>query len=53
MPFIANELVYYIFNNSINLFKFVNPQAKKLTPPQFQSLLQQIGYKPSNPKDLP
>lgn len=31
VPYIANELAYFIVNNGINLSQFVNPRAKVLT----------------------
>lgn len=31
LPYIVNELVYYICNNAIDIFKLVNPSAKALT----------------------
>jgi hypothetical protein len=50
----VNEFLYFITNNSLNIFKFVNPAAKKLTVSQFQTLMfEKLGYKPSNSKDLP
>lgn len=31
LPFIVNEFVYHVVNNNIPLFRFVSPQAKKLS----------------------
>jgi hypothetical protein len=54
IPFIANELVYHIHNNSLNIYKFVTPGSKQLTLEKFNILLSQmLKYKASNPKDLP
>lgn len=35
LPFIVNEFIYYICNNNIDIFRHVNPLAKKLTIPNF------------------
>lgn len=49
-----NELVYHIVNKNINLFRFVSPQAKKLTAAQFHVLLNdKLQFRPANSKDLP
>lgn len=53
MPYIVNELIYFICNNALDIYKVVNPQAKQLTSQQFQTLLLSIKFKPSNPKELP
>lgn len=54
LPFIVNELVYHIVNNSISIYKFVTPGSKQLSLEKFNTLLSQmIKYKPSNPKDMP
>ncbi len=54
LPYIVNEFIYHIINNQLNIFKFVNPTAKRLTVSDFQTLTQdKLRYKPSNPKDLP
>lgn len=47
VPYIANELAYFIVNNGINLSQVVNPRAKVLTRQQGESLLQKINFKPS------
>ncbi|TNV88020.1 hypothetical protein FGO68_gene1522 [Halteria grandinella] len=54
LPFIANELIYHIINNGLNIYKFVTPGSKQLTIEKFNTLLaQMLKYKPSNPKDMP
>lgn len=55
LPFIANEFLYHIINNGINLYKVgLNPASKKLTVAQFeQFIVEKVRYRPSNPKDMP
>lgn len=54
LPYIVNEFIYHIINNQLNIFKYVNPTAKRLTMSDFQTLItDKMRYKPSNPKDLP
>jgi hypothetical protein len=53
LPYIVNEFVYHIINNQLNIFKFVNPQARVLSTAHFDTLLEKLRYKPSNAKDLP
>jgi hypothetical protein len=53
LPYIVNELIYYIVNANIDLFKVVNPNAAKLTKEQFDTVLNQIKFKPTNAKDMP
>lgn len=55
LPFIANEFLYHIINNGINIYKVgLNPSAKKLTVAQFeQFVVDKVKYRPTNPKDMP
>ena len=53
LPYIVNEFVYHLINNQLNIFKFVNPSARVLSTAHFDTLLEKLRYKPSNPKDLP
>lgn len=52
VPYIVNELVYYIVNNNIDLSKFVNLQAIKVTRQQLDQLLTQIKFKPTDAKEM-
>lgn len=53
MPYIVTELTYFICNNNVDIFKYFNPEAKKLSLQQFQQLLQSIKFVPNNSKELP
>jgi len=51
-PYMLQELCSYLTNNDIQIFSYITVNTKMLRKEQFKKLLNDIGFKPSNPKEV-